>query len=129
MLERDMIKRDRNIVVSTIRGRKLRDRFERKFALIRDIVYFSFAAASLVGPLSAFRFISPARVMIRQYLPRWHMAKRKGGAGVVTTWPFLPDAPRLDIGNAKSYRTSPSLNGTYNSKCDFDAILFSLVRI
>lgn len=80
MLERDMIKRGRNIVVSTIRGRKLRGRFERKFALIRDIVYFSFAAASLVGPLSAFRFISPARVMIRQYLPRWHMAKRKGGS-------------------------------------------------
>lgn len=93
MLERDMIKRGRNIVVSTIRGRKLRGRFERKFALIRDIVYFSFVAASLVGPLSAFRFISPARVMIRQYLPRWHMAKRRTGnegRGETTpTWPFL----------------------------------------
>lgn len=58
------------------------------------------AAASSVPSLSAFRFISPARVMIRQYLPRMAYGQAEGGR------PFLLDAPAKRIGNARSDRTS-----------------------
>lgn len=62
---------------------------ERKLALIRGIMHFPFSTAvflaSHIPLLSAFRFISPTRVMIWRYLPWWHTAKRREAG-------HLPDA-------------------------------------
>lgn len=74
---------------------------ERKFALICDIMYLSFA--SLIGPLSAFRFISPTRVMITAVFTGMAYGQKEGGYYLSI---FARCIARPDIGNAKSDRTS-----------------------